>query len=46
MGKKRKRGAMTQAEIWDDSALLRSWQEALDEYQVSGLKTQLPALFY
>jgi hypothetical protein len=33
--KKRKQEPLTQEEIWDDSALLRSWQEALDEYQVS-----------
>lgn len=34
MGKKRKREQLTQDEIWDDSALLKSWQDALDEYQV------------
>ncbi|MCJ1473075.1 hypothetical protein MMC13_001725 [Lambiella insularis] len=32
MGKKRK--ALTQEEIWDDSALLRSWDEALEEYKL------------
>jgi hypothetical protein len=37
MGKRRKREQLTQDEIWDDSALLRSWQDALDEYQVSDL---------
>ena len=25
---------MTQEEIWDDSALINSWNEALEEYQV------------
>jgi hypothetical protein len=37
MGKRRKREQLTQDEIWDDSALLKSWQGALDEYQVSDL---------
>lgn len=32
MGKKRKQ--LSQAEIWDDSALLDSWNEALAEYKV------------
>lgn len=35
---KRKRPANqvpTQAEIWDDSALIRSWDEAVAEYEVS-----------
>ncbi|KAM0803251.1 hypothetical protein BDR22DRAFT_840065 [Usnea florida] len=31
MGKKRKE--LSQAEIWDDSALLRSWDDALAEYK-------------
>jgi len=26
---------LTQAEIWDDSALIRSWDEAVQEYEVS-----------
>ncbi len=34
MAKKRKRGQLNQAEVWDDSALLKSWQDALEEYQV------------
>ena len=33
MGKKKKK-QLTQAEIWDDSALLQSWDEALEEYKV------------
>jgi hypothetical protein len=37
MGKKRRREQLSQEEIWDDSALLKSWQDALDEYQVSDL---------
>ena len=32
MGNKRKQ--LSQAEIWDDSALLQSWNEALAEYKV------------
>jgi hypothetical protein len=32
MGKKKKQ--LSQAEIWDDSALLDSWNEALAEYKV------------
>ena len=26
--------ALTQEEVWDDSALIRSWDEALEEYKV------------
>ena len=29
-----KRKELSQAEVWDDSALLRSWDEALEEYKV------------
>ena len=32
MGKKRKE--LSQAEVWDDSALIQSWDEALEEYKV------------
>ena len=32
MGKKRKQ--LSHAEIWDDSALVQSWDEALAEYKV------------
>ena len=32
MGKKRK--VLSQEEIWDDSALIQSWDEALAEYKV------------
>jgi hypothetical protein len=35
--KKRKAGQVAHEEIWDDSALLRSWQEAVDEYNVRDL---------
>jgi hypothetical protein len=31
---KRKQRELTQAEIWDDSALIRSWDEAVEEYKV------------
>lgn len=34
MGKSRNKG-LSQAEIWDDSALLQSWDDALTEYKVS-----------
>lgn len=27
--------ALTHEEIWDDSALVESWNQALDEYKVS-----------
>lgn len=27
---------ITHAEMWDDSALIDSWNEALDEYKVRG----------
>jgi hypothetical protein len=30
--------AATHDEIWDDSALVDSWNQALDEYKVSGSK--------
>ena len=33
MGKKRKQ--LSHAEIWDDSALVQSWDDALAEYKVS-----------
>lgn len=26
---------LTQEEVWDDSALVRSWDEAVEEYKVS-----------
>lgn len=26
---------LTEEEIWDDSALVRTWDEAVEEYQVS-----------
>lgn len=32
MGKKRKQ--LSQAEVWDDSALVQSWNDALEEYKV------------
>ena len=32
MGKKRK--VLSEAEIWDDSALIQSWDDALEEYKV------------
>lgn len=32
MGKKRKQ--LSHAEIWDDTALLQSWNDALEEYKV------------
>ena len=34
MAKKRKRPVPSQAEIWDDTALVRSWNEAVEEYEV------------
>jgi hypothetical protein len=33
--KKRKTEDLSDAEIWDDSALIRSWDEAVAEYEVS-----------
>jgi len=30
----RKKRQLTQAEIWDDSALQQSWDEAYEEYKV------------
>ena len=40
MGKKRKE--LSQAEIWDDSALLQSWDDALAEYKVIPPVTMFP----
>ncbi|KAJ6030124.1 hypothetical protein N7499_012542, partial [Penicillium canescens] len=34
MGKNKKAKTLTQEEIWDDSALLQSWDEAVEEYQL------------
>ena len=33
--KKKKVKTLSQDEIWDDSALINSWNEALEEYNVS-----------
>jgi hypothetical protein len=33
--KKQKTQHLSDAEIWDDSALIRSWDEAVAEYEVS-----------
>jgi hypothetical protein len=30
-------GELSQAEIWDDSALIRSWNDAVAEYEVRRL---------
>ena len=32
--KKTKNRPLTQAEIWDDSALVQSWDDAVEEYKV------------
>lgn len=38
MGKnKGAKRALTQEEIWDDSALVQSWDDAVEEYKVSYL---------
>ncbi|CAL5873984.1 uncharacterized protein PFLUO_LOCUS8269 [Penicillium psychrofluorescens] len=34
MGKTKNAKALTHEEIWDDSALVRSWDEAVEEYQL------------
>lgn len=34
MGKSKQVQNLTHEEIWDDSALVRSWDEAVEEYQV------------
>ncbi|KAL1965109.1 hypothetical protein VTN77DRAFT_6022 [Rasamsonia byssochlamydoides] len=34
MGKKNKAKELTHEEIWDDSALVRSWDEAVEEYKL------------
>lgn len=40
MGKK-KNVSMTHEEIWDDSALMQSWDDAVDEYQVSSASSHV-----
>ncbi|KAJ5229715.1 hypothetical protein N7489_010423 [Penicillium chrysogenum] len=30
---KNKKGSLTHAEVWDDSALVQSWDDAVEEYQ-------------
>jgi len=35
-----KRKELSQAEVWDDSALLQSWDEALEEYKVCAITTR------
>ena len=37
MGKKKKE--LSHAEVWDDSALLQSWDDALAEYKVFQSRT-------
>lgn len=34
MGKSKQAQNLSHEEIWDDSALVRSWDEAVQEYQV------------
>jgi hypothetical protein len=34
MGKSKSAKDLTHEEIWDDSALVRSWDDAVEEYQV------------
>jgi len=34
---------MSHAEIWDDSALVDSWNDALEEYKVAPRSSQKPA---
>ncbi len=33
--------AIQHTEVWDDSALVNSWNEAFEEYKVCGLSVQL-----
>lgn len=40
MGKKNKPKELTHEEIWDDSALVRSWDEAVEEYKVGGTSSR------
>lgn len=34
MGKPKDEKPLTHEEIWDDSSLVRSWEDAVEEYQV------------
>jgi hypothetical protein len=38
MGKSKRAKDLTHEEIWDDSALVRSWDDAVEEYQVRPVK--------
>lgn len=42
---KNKNGVLTQEEIWDDSALIESWDEALEEYKVSSSTIHVTIFF-
>lgn len=42
MGRKRKQ--LSQAEVWDDTALLQSWDDALAEYKVLPTSNHVPFL--
>jgi hypothetical protein len=38
---KNKKASMSHEEIWDDSALVQSWDDAVEEYQVSQVHTHV-----
>lgn len=42
MGKKRK--LFSHAEVWDDTALLQSWDDAVAEYKVLPISDHAPVL--
>jgi hypothetical protein len=44
MGKNKKVSSMTHEEIWDDSALVQSWDDAVEEYQVSQVPVHVIAI--
>lgn len=41
MGKPTNNKSLTHEEIWDDSALVQSWDEAVEEYKVRPITTHV-----
>ncbi len=41
MGKSTRDKSLTHEEIWDDSALVQSWDEAVEEYKVRQIPTHV-----
>lgn len=44
MGKSKHDQSLTHEEIWDDSALVQSWDEAVEEYKVCLLTSHVTVI--